>query len=440
MLIRDARGGHSAALPVGRAGALDESILEPVAAIIAEVRRRGRDAVLDYTERFDGIRPARLRAPAAALELAWAEQPSAVRVAMDEAIRRVEQGHRAQLPAPRVTEFGPGSTVRQEYRPVARAGLYVPGGKAAYASSVIMNAVPAQVAGVNSIVVACPPARATGLPPAPVLAACHRLGIDEVFAMGGAQAIAALAYGMAVADDDALRPVDMVTGPGNAYVAAAKSLLQQVVGIDSVAGPTEVLVLADETADPVFVAADLISQAEHSEDAASVLVTPDSDLAAAVSREVDAQLQRTRNRDRAKAALTSSQSFIALVDDLDDACAFASRYGPEHLEVMTRNPEAVAARVQNAGAIFLGAWSPVSLGDYAAGSNHVLPTGGSSRHSAALSVMTFLRPTQVVNYDLVGLRAAAPTVLALAAAEGLWAHGDAVSVRTDTERPRTSQP
>ena len=169
MLIRDARGGHSAALPVGRAGALDESILEPVAAIIAEVRRRGRDAVLDYTERFDGIRPARLRAPAAALELAWAEQPSAVRVAMDEAIRRVEQGHRAQLPAPRVTEFGPGSTVRQEYRPVARAGLYVPGGKAAYASSVIMNAVPAQVAGVNSIVVACPPARATGLPPAPVL-------------------------------------------------------------------------------------------------------------------------------------------------------------------------------------------------------------------------------------------------------------------------------
>ncbi len=427
--IRDARGGQSGRLPVERGGSGVEDVLQRAAEIVDAVRTRGRDAVLDYSEQFDGLRPEWLRTPAVALKDAWSLQSEGFRRAVDDAVDRVERAHRAQLPVASATEYGRGASVRQEYRPVERAGLYVPGGKAAYASSVIMNAVPAQVAGVESIVVACPPDRRTGLPPAPVMAACYRLGITEVIAVGGAQAIAAMAFGLTGPNGDGVRAVDIITGPGNAYVAAAKSLVQQTVGIDSVAGPTEVMIIADDTADPVFVAADLLSQAEHSEDAASVLVTDSASLATAVAEEVEAQTRNARNRDRARRALAGPQSFIAIVDGLDDAVGFCARYGPEHLEIMTRDAESIAARVRNAGAIFIGPWSPVSLGDYAAGSNHVLPTGGSSRHSAALSVMTFLRPTQIIAYELAGLRAAAPTVVALAAAEGLWAHGDAVTTR-----------
>jgi histidinol dehydrogenase len=320
--------------------------------------------------------------------------------------------------------------VTQRWVPVDRVGLYVPGGLAVYPSSVVMNVVPAQEAGVGGLAVASPPQRDHGgLPHPAILAACALLGVDEVYAVGGAQAVAMFAYGLRDGDEVRCRPVDLVTGPGNVYVAAAKRLLRGVVGIDAEAGPTEIAVLADDTADPVHVAADLLSQAEHDPLAASVLVTDHEVLADAVALELDSQVAATKHVDRVRAALGGEQSGVVLVDDLDQGLAVVDAYAPEHLEIHTRDARTVAGRIRHAGAVFVGTWSPVSLGDYAAGSNHVLPTGGSARHASGLSVQSFLRSVQVVEYDRAALGRVAGLVATLAAIEDLPAHGAAVRVR-----------
>ena len=320
--------------------------------------------------------------------------------------------------------------VTERFVPVRRVGLYAPGGLAVYPSSVIMNVVPAQAAGVESLVLASPPqAEHGGLPHPTILAAAALLGVDEVWAVGGAQAVALLAYGGTDTDGTELEPVDMVTGPGNLYLTAAKRLLRGLIGIDSEAGTTEIAVLADHTADPAHVAADLISQAEHDPNAASVLVTPSVELADAVDAELARQVAETKHNERIRTALTGPQSGTVLVADLDDGIAVVDAYAAEHLEIQTADAAAVAARVRNAGAIFVGPWSPVSLGDYCAGSNHVLPTGGCARHSAGLSVQTFLRGVHVVDYSEQALREVADAVVTLAGAEDLPAHGQAVTAR-----------
>jgi histidinol dehydrogenase len=396
-----------------------------VAPIIEDVRHRGADAVLDAAQRFDGVRPAALRVPAEVIAAAVDVIAGPVRDALVESIARVRAGHAAQLPSETVTVVATGGSVRQRWVPVRRVGLYVPGGRALYPSSVVMNVVPAQVAGVDAIAITSPPQRDNdGWPDRNVLAACALLGIDEVYAAGGAQGIALLALGV-----DGVEPVDVITGPGNVFVTAAKRLLRGVVGIDSEAGPTEIAVVADDSADPDFVAADLISQAEHDPLAASVLITTSVELADAVDRVLPQRVAATKHSERITQALTGPQSGIVLVASVDDALAVADAYAAEHLEIQTRDAAAVAARVRNAGAVFVGSYSPVSLGDYCAGSNHVLPTGGSARFSAGLAATTFLRQQQVIDYSADALREVAPHVAALSAAEDLPAHGEAVTVR-----------
>jgi histidinol dehydrogenase len=305
----------------------------------------------------------------------------------------------------------------------------VPGGKAVYPSSVVMNAVPAQVAGVASVALASPPQREFGGAVHPViLGAAGLLGIDEVYAMGGAGAIGALAYGV---EDLGLDPVQVITGPGNIYVAAAKRVVRGQTGIDSEAGTTEILVIADDTADPRYVAADLISQAEHDEAAASLLVTDSPAFAERVRAELEPLVAATRHAERVRTALGGQQSGVVLVDDLAAAAAFSNAYGPEHLELQTADTDALLALIQNAGAIFVGPSSPVSLGDYLAGSNHVLPTGGQARFSPGLGAYSFLRPQQVIRYDREALRGVADRIVALSGAEDLPAHGEAVTVRFD---------
>ncbi|HET6212551.1 MAG TPA: histidinol dehydrogenase [Micromonosporaceae bacterium] len=399
--------------------------VDVVAPIVDSVREHGGAAVRKATLRFDGVELGALRVPTAALAAALDAIDPDVRTALTESISRVRLGHAVQLPVPTSTQIVPGGTVTQTWRPVDRVGVYVPGGLAPLASSVVMNVVPAQTAGVHQIAVSSPPQRQTGLPDRTVLAACALLSVDEVYAVGGAQAIAMFAYGV----PGECAAVDLVTGPGNAYVTAAKRLVRGTVGIDAEAGTTEIAVLADDTADPVHVAADLISQAEHDPHAASVLVTPSSALLDAVEAELARQVPATKHAERITAALTGGQSGAVLVDDIDSALTVVDAYAAEHLEVQTRDARAVAARVRNAGAIFVGAYSPVSLGDYCAGSNHVLPTGGCARHSSGLSVGTFLRCVQVIEYDAEALRSVAHHVVALAGAEDLPAHGQAVTAR-----------
>ncbi|BBA96742.1 putative histidinol dehydrogenase [Actinacidiphila reveromycinica] len=401
-----------------------EAALDAVRPICEDVRHRGSAAVIDYGERFDGVRLERLRVPAQALADALAQLDPQVRAALEESIRRARAVHRDQRRTDTTTQVVPGGTVTERWVPVRRVGLYVPGGLAAYASSVVMNVVPAQEAGVEGIAVSSPPQRETGLPAAPVLAACALLGVDEVHAAGGAQAVAMFAYGT-----DECRPVDLVTGPGNIYVAAAKRLLKGRVGIDAEAGPTEIAVLADDSAEPGFVAADLISQAEHDTLAAAVLVTTSAELADAVDKELDVQVAAARHRERITAALSGRQSATVLVDTLEQGLQVVDAYAAEHLEIQTRDAAAVAARVRNAGAVFVGPHAPVSLGDYCAGSNHVLPTGGCACHSSGLSVQSFLRGIHVVDYSRDALADVAHHVVALATAEDLPAHGTAVTVR-----------
>ena len=371
--------------------------------------------------------------PREELAEALAALDPAVRAALEEAIARVRAATAVQVPPDRVTELGPGARVRQRWQPVDRVGLYVPGGKAVYPSSVVMNVVPAQVAGVRSIAIASPAQREAdgGVHPT-ILAAAALLGVEEVYAMGGAGAIGAFAYGVPELELD---PVDVVTGPGNVYVAAAKRIVRGVVGIDAEAGPTEILVIADATADPALVAADLVSQAEHDENAAAVLVTDSPELARAVEADLEGRVGGTRHADRVRVALASQQSAIVLVDDLAAAVAVSNAYGPEHLEIQTADDERVLAGITSAGAIFLGANSPVSLGDYLAGSNHVLPTGGQARFGAGLGATAFLRPQQIVEYSAEGLGAVRDRIVALAAAEDLPAHGEAVVERFADRTP-----
>jgi histidinol dehydrogenase len=401
--------------------------LDAVTPIVQGVAERGYGAAREATLRFDGVDVAEPRVPAAALADALAALDPAVRDALGESIRRARIGHEAQRRESVETQVVPGGTVTERWVPVRRVGLYVPGGLAVYPSSVVMNVVPAQVAGVESIAVFSPAQKEFGgLPHPTILAACALLGVAEVYAVGGAQAIALAAYG----DLDAgIEPVDVITGPGNVYVAAAKRLVRGVVGIDAEAGPTEIAVLADSTADPVHVAADLISQAEHDTLAASVLVTDSVALADAVDTEVERQLGLTKHVDRIRAALTGPQSATVLVRDLEQGLAVVDAYAAEHLEVITADARRWAERVRNAGCIFVGPHAPVSLGDYCAGSNHVLPTGCTARHASGLSVQSFLKGMHLVEYTREALAEAAPHVLALSAAEDLPAHGAAVSVR-----------
>jgi len=412
-----------------------EAALAQVLPIIQDVRDRGAAALRDLAERFDGVRPEHLRVPVDALEEALAGLDPQVREGLELAIAHNRAGHQAQLPSDRDTEILPGGHVRQRWLPVGRVGLYVPGGLAVYPSSVIMNVVPAQVAGVHSLAVASPPqAEFGGLPHPTILAACALLGVEEVYAVGGAQAVGMFAYGAAGEEGtsdgaELCAPVDVVTGPGNIYVAAAKRAVMGRVGIDAEAGTTEIAVLADASADPRFVAADLISQAEHDPAAASVLVTDSPELADAVDAEMERQVAATTHAERVRTALTGPQSGTVLVTDVEQGLAVCDAYGAEHLEVQTVDAAAVAARVRNAGAIFVGPYSPVPLGDYLAGSNHVLPTGGTARFAAGLSVMAFLKPVQVVEYDDAALRKVAEPLRALAVSEDLPAHADAVDVR-----------
>ncbi|MGL5850269.1 MAG: histidinol dehydrogenase, partial [Phycicoccus sp.] len=334
------------------------------------------------------------------------------------------------------TRVADGATVTERWVPVDRVGLYVPGGLAVYPSSVVMNVVPAQLAGVPSLAVASPPqADHGGWPHPTILAACALLGVDEVWAMGGAQAVAGFAYGF---DDGGAvcEPVALVTGPGNVYVAAAKRLLRGVVGIDSEAGPTEIAVLADDTADPHHVAADLVSQAEHDPLAAAVLVTDSEALASSVEQALERRVAETKHSERVATALGGSQSAVVLVDDLDVGLDVVNAYAAEHLEIHTADAARVASRVRNAGAVFVGTWAPVSLGDYCAGSNHVLPTGGCACHSSGLSVQSFLRGIHVVEYDQAALREVGGHVVALSRAEDLPAHGEAVLARLPELEPR----
>ncbi|MEV1157359.1 histidinol dehydrogenase [Micromonospora chokoriensis] len=412
---------------------LDVSVaVERIRPLVEAVREHGYPAIREASERFDGISPEVLRVPVEAITEAEGVLDPGVRAALLESISRARRVHADQRRTDHTTQVVPGGTVTERWLPVDRVGLYVPGGLAMYPSTVVMNVVPAQAAGVRSLVVVSPPQKDNGgLPDPRVLAACALLGVDEVYAVGGAQAVAMLAYGAAVDPLGELRcdPVDLITGPGNIWVTAAKRLLRGVVGIDAEAGPTEIAILADDTADPAHVAADLISQAEHDPLAASVLVTPSLALVESVERELTRQVSATKHVERVTTALTGEQSGVVLVDDLEAGLRVVDAYAAEHLEIQTADAREWALRVRNAGAIFVGAWSPVSLGDYCAGSNHVLPTGGCARHSSGLSVQSFLRGVHLIEYTETALRDVAPHVVTLANVEDLPAHGQAVQAR-----------
>lgn len=402
-----------------------EAATHAVQPIIEAVRERGQEAIAEFSEKFDGVRVDDIRVPAAALTKALDELDPAIRAGLEESIARLRTTCAAELEEDAVTDLAPGARVTHRKVPVGRVGLYVPGGLAPLVSSVLMNVVPAQVAGVPSIALASPPQKEFGgLPQPTILAACALLGVDEVYAVGGAQAIAMFAYGV-----EPCERVDMVTGPGNIYVVTAKRLLKGQVGIDSEAGPTEIAILADETAEAAYVAADLISQAEHDPLAASVLVTDSETLAADVEAELDKQIAKTMHVERIRTSLTGAQSGIVLVDDIDQGVDVVNAYAAEHLEIHTADAAQVAGRIRNAGAIFVGSYAPVSLGDYCAGSNHVLPTGGCACHSSGLSVRAFTKSIHVVDYSREGLAAVKDHVVTLAEAEDLPGHGAAVSVR-----------
>ncbi|MER7152478.1 histidinol dehydrogenase [Streptomyces lydicus] len=409
-----------------------EAALEKVRPICEDVRHRGTAALIEYARRFDGVEIERVRVPAEALRSALDALDPAVRAALEESIRRARIVHREQRRTDVTTKVVPGGTVTERWVPVERVGLYVPGGRSVYPSSVVMNVVPAQEAGVASLAVTSPPQKDFGgLPHPTILATCALLGVDEVYAAGGAQAIAMFAYGT-----DECLPANLVTGPGNIYVAAAKRLLKGRIGIDSEAGPTEIAILADDTADPVHLAADLISQAEHDPMAAAVLVTDSVELAEKTEKELEPQIAATRHvDDRIVPALSGRQSAVVLVDGIDEGLRVVDAYGAEHLEIQTADASAVAARVRNAGAVFVGPYAPVSLGDYCAGSNHVLPTGGCACHSSGLSVQSFLRGIHVVDYTRDALAEVAHHVVTLAEAEDLPAHGAAIKARFDWKVP-----
>jgi histidinol dehydrogenase len=394
---------------------------------ILERVKNGSEATLrELAQEFDGLAPEHIRVPRELINQALDNLDPTIREALEISIGRIRTFHERQSRANERVEVVPGAIVTQKWIPVDRVGLYVPGGKAVYPSSVMMNVVPAQIARVPSIAVASPPQRDfNGLPHPTILATCALLGIYEVYAVGGAQAIAMFAYGI----ENLCEPVDLVTGPGNIYVAAAKRALRGLIAIDSEAGPTEIGILADDTAIASDVAADLISQAEHDVSAAAVLVTTSITLADEVMIELERRTALTRHSDRITSALTGVQSAIVLVDSLKQGIDVVNGYAAEHLELHVKDLAAVASEIRNAGAVFLGRFAPVSLGDYSAGSNHVLPTGGCACHSSGLSVQTFLKGVNFIEYDEVAFKDIAATVITLANAEDLPAHGEAMSAR-----------
>jgi histidinol dehydrogenase len=402
-----------------------EAAVPAVHAICEAVRIRGLEAILEMSAQYDGVTQTEIRVAPEALQEALAQLDPDIRAGLEESVRRLRATCEAELEHDARTELGAGATVTHRKVPVDRVGLYVPGGIAPLVSSVLMNVVPAQVAGVRSIALSSTPQKEHGgLPHPTILAACALLGVEEVYAVGGAQAIAMFAYGVGPC-----ARVDLVTGPGSIWTVTAKRLLKGRVGIDSEAGPTEILVLADETADPAYVAADLLSQAEHDPLASAVLVTDSEALAERVAVELEAQVLATKHTERIQTALAGSQSGVVLVDDLDQGVAVADAYAAEHLEIHTADAASVAARIRNAGAIFVGPHAPVSLGDYCAGSNHVLPTGGCACHSSGLSVRAFTKSVHVVDYSREALAEVADHVVTLAEAEDLPGHGAAVRVR-----------
>ena len=414
-----------------RGGTDVNAVLPTVTPIVEAVREGGAATALDYGEQFDHVRPTAVRVPAEVIQQATDALDSAVRDALEVAIARIRKVHEEQKPQSHTTRLAETALVTEKFIPVNRVGLYVPGGKAVYPSSVLMNVIPAQAAGASSLVVCTPPQEEFGGWPHPTtLAACQLLGVDEVWAVGGAQAVALMAYGD---DEYGLEPVDMVTGPGNIFVTAAKRVVNGIVGIDAEAGPSEIAVIADEHANAEYVALDLISQAEHDEQAASVLITDSEDFAARVDALVEERSQATINAERARSALGGKQSGIVLVSDLDAAIDVANAYAAEHLEIHTENPREVAERIINAGAIFVGPYSPVPLGDYAAGSNHVLPTSGTARFSAGLSTHTFLKPVNLIEYDSKALQDIGAEIIALATDEQLPAHGESIRARMGKE-------
>ena len=414
-----------------RGGTDVNAVLPTVTPIVEAVREGGAATALDYGEQFDHVRPTAVRVPAEVIQQATDALDSAVRNALEVAIARIRKVHEEQKPQSHTTRLAETALVTEKFIPVNRVGLYVPGGKAVYPSSVLMNVIPAQAAGASSLVVCTPPQEEFGGWPHPTtLAACQLLGVDEVWAVGGAQAVALMAYGD---DEYGLEPVDMVTGPGNIFVTAAKRVVNGIVGIDAEAGPSEIAVIADEHANAEYVALDLISQAEHDEQAASVLITDSEDFAARVDALVEERSQATINAERARSALGGKQSGIVLVSDLDAAIDVANAYAAEHLEIHTENPREVAERIINAGAIFVGPYSPVPLGDYAAGSNHVLPTSGTARFSAGLSTHTFLKPVNLIEYDRKALQDIGADIIALATDEQLPAHGESIRARMGKE-------
>jgi histidinol dehydrogenase len=410
-----------ATLNVAEAMVLIQPILDRV--------KNGTEAdLLALAQEFDGVTPASIRVPQHELDKALSQLAPAIRTALELSIVRVKKVHNDQVRSEKTTTVVDGGTVTEKWVPVDRVGLYVPGGRAVYPSSVMMNVIPAQIAKVQSIAVASPPQKEFGgLPHPTILATCALLGITEVYAVGGAQAIALFAYGM----EDVCEKADLVTGPGNIYVAAAKRSLRGVIGIDSEAGPTEIAILADSSAIAADVAADLISQAEHDVIAAAVLVTDSPELAKAVEAELKVRVEATKHSDRIKSALGGVQSAIALVDSIEQGLDVVNAYAAEHLEIQTRNARTDAAKIRNAGAVFIGRFSPVSLGDYSAGSNHVLPTGGCACHSSGLSVQTFLRGLHFIEYGQKAFTDIVDTVVTLANAEDLPAHGEAMTARLE---------
>lgn len=420
-----------AAMPRAEMGT-DEAT-ELVQPILDDVKARGAAALRDFEEKFDHVRPEHLRVPAEAMTAALEELDPAVRASIEESVRRSRAVAASQVPEDFHTDLAPGARVAERWIPVQRVGLYVPGGKAVYPSSVIMNAVPAQAAGVESLAIATPPKTADGLPDKTILATCAILGVDEVYAVGGAQAIAMFAYGAKGTepqDGEVLcEPVDKITGPGNIFVATAKRMVSGIVGIDAVAGPTEIAIIADAGANPEYLAADLIGQAEHDELAGSVLIADSEEIATKTQESLNRRVPRTKHAERVATSLTGRQSGIILTDGLDQSIDAANAYAAEHLEIQTADADAVVGRIRNAGAIFRGPYSPVPLGDYMSGSNHVLPTSGTARFAAGLGVHTFMKPVEVIEYDEEGLKALAARINTFAVSEDLPGHGECVLTR-----------
>ena len=420
------KAGYNAELPralldVAQAMALVEPILH-------RVKTGGESELIKLAQEFDGVTPVSIRVPQRALDSALASLDPVIRTALEISIERVRKVHNDQVRVDKTTTVVDGGSVTEKWIPVDRVGLYVPGGRAVYPSSVVMNVVPAQIAKVSSIAVASPPQKEfAGLPHPTILATCALLGITEVYAVGGAQAIAMFAYGV----EGLCEKSDLVTGPGNIYVAAAKRALRGVIGIDSEAGPTEIAILADSSGRASDVAADLISQAEHDVIAAAILVTDSIELAKDVEAELKIQVDKTKHRDRITSALSGVQSAIVLVDDIKQGIDVVNAYAAEHLEIQTKNAREDASQIRNAGAVFIGRFSPVSLGDYSAGSNHVLPTGGCACHSSGLSVQTFLRGLHFIEYSEKAFTDLVPTVVTLANSEDLPAHGQAMTIRLE---------